>query len=216
MQYDIYFPDRLSEYIYKDARLDDDRRLSSSFHHHLHLGLTAIRVLTLWELIFFGTSYYHKTMMGSMINIPSFWFAHSIVVFIFSTLVILFALRAIYYLFLSPLSVIPGPWYAAVSDFWLTTHVVRLHQCQTIQELFDTYGPVVRVGPNKVVFRDLHAAKNVYSVHKFDKSAYYKSLLTCVLLVSTRFPPELTHIICILAMIIIMRKFWLHICASLC
>lgn len=51
-------------------------------------------------------------------------------------------------------------------------------QCKTIHTLFEVYGPVVRVGPNKVVFNDLSTTKNVYSVLKFDKSTYYKSLLT--------------------------------------
>ncbi|EPQ58851.1 cytochrome P450 [Gloeophyllum trabeum ATCC 11539] len=86
--------------------------------------------------------------------------------------------NAIYQLAFSPLNTIPGPWYAAVSDFWLTTHVVRLQQCKIVQRLFDQYGPVVRVGPNKIVFRDITTMKRVYSVHKFDKSPYYKSLLT--------------------------------------
>ena len=86
---------------------------------------------------------------------------------------------AFYRLFLSPLASIPGPWYA-VSDFWITTHVVRMQQCRTVQHLFDTYGPIVRIGPNKVAFRDFGTMRSVYMVHKFDKSAYYKSLLTCV------------------------------------
>ncbi|KAL0568776.1 hypothetical protein V5O48_013208 [Marasmius crinis-equi] len=86
--------------------------------------------------------------------------------------------RAIYNLFLSPLSAIPGPWYAAISDLWLTFHVVKLEQCKVIDSLFEKYGPVVRVGPNKVVFNDLSTSRNVYSIHKFDKSDYYKSLLT--------------------------------------
>jgi hypothetical protein len=90
-------------------------------------------------------------------------------------------LRAICYLLFSPLSKIPGPWYAAVSDFWLTTHVLRLEKCKTIQKLFEVYGPVVRVGPNKVVFCDFSAMHTVYSVLKFDKSPYYKSLLTYAL-----------------------------------
>ncbi|KAH9077004.1 cytochrome P450 [Lactarius deliciosus] len=92
--------------------------------------------------------------------------------------VLYFVLCAIYQLCLSPLCDIPGPWYAAISDFWLTTHVLRLQQCRTIHTLFEVYGPVVRVGPNKVVFNDLSTTKNVYSLLKFDKSAYYKSLLT--------------------------------------
>ncbi|KAK1229348.1 hypothetical protein PQX77_007605 [Marasmius sp. AFHP31] len=87
-------------------------------------------------------------------------------------------LRAIYNLFMSPLSAIPGPWYAAVSDLWLTIHVVKLEQCKVIDSLFEKYGPVVRVGPNKVVFNDISTTRNVYSIHKFDKSDYYKSLLT--------------------------------------
>jgi hypothetical protein len=89
-----------------------------------------------------------------------------------------FILCAIYQLCFSPLCDIPGPWYAAISDLWLTTHVVRLQQCRIIDTLFEKYGPVVRVGPNKVVFNDLSTTKTVYSILKFDKSAYYKSLLT--------------------------------------
>ena len=89
-----------------------------------------------------------------------------------------FVLSALYQLCFSPLCDIPGPWYAAISDFWLTTHVLRLQQCRTIDSLFAIYGPVVRVGPNKVVFNDLTTTRNVYSILKFDKSTYYKSLLT--------------------------------------
>ncbi|KAL1722322.1 cytochrome P450 [Schizophyllum commune] len=80
---------------------------------------------------------------------------------------------ATYRLFFSPLSDIPGPWYAAVSDFWLTTHVARLQQCMTVNKLFKKYGPVVRIGPNRVAFKDLAGVKNVYSVHKFDKAPSY-------------------------------------------
>ncbi|THH31367.1 hypothetical protein EUX98_g2801 [Antrodiella citrinella] len=85
---------------------------------------------------------------------------------------------AIYRVFFSPLAALPGPWYAAVSDFWITTHVARLQQCTTIQALFEKYGPVVRIGPNKVAFCDFTTMRSVYCVHKFDKSTYYKSLLT--------------------------------------
>lgn len=98
-----------------------------------------------------------------------------------ATLVILAALiisRVVYLLYISPLSDIPGPWYAAVSDAWITYHVVRLEQCKIVQQLFEQYGPVVRIGPNKVVFRDLATTRSVYNHHKFDKSTYYKSLLT--------------------------------------
>ncbi|KAJ3570031.1 hypothetical protein NP233_g4668 [Leucocoprinus birnbaumii] len=104
--------------------------------------------------------------------------SHNLFLGIVSAASTYFLIRSIYNLFLSPLSAIPGPWYAAVSDVWLNFHVIRLRQCKTIQELFEAYGPVVRVGPTKIVFRDISTMRTVYSVHKFDKSTYYKSLLT--------------------------------------
>ncbi|KAG5642970.1 hypothetical protein DXG03_001818 [Asterophora parasitica] len=116
--------------------------------------------------------------MASTISFSVAWFSHNLFLMAASSAFMAILVRAIYNLFLSPLSAIPGPWYAAVSDFWITTHVLRLQQCKIIQELFEIYGPVVRIGPNKVVFRDLSTTRNVYSVHKFDKSPYYKGLLT--------------------------------------
>ena len=87
---------------------------------------------------------------------------------------------ALYRLFLSPLAAVPGPWYAAISDLWITSHVLRMQQCRTVQSLFEKYGPVVRIAPNKVVFCDATTMRSVYCLHKFDKSPYYKSLLTYV------------------------------------
>ncbi|TFK24714.1 cytochrome P450 11B1 [Coprinopsis marcescibilis] len=104
--------------------------------------------------------------------------AHPVLAVALSSGVIYLLYRVLYNLFLSPLSAIPGPWYAAVSDLWINYHVLRLRQCKIVQTLFDTYGPVVRIGPNKVAFCDASSMRNVYSVYKFDKSTYYKSLLT--------------------------------------
>jgi hypothetical protein len=91
--------------------------------------------------------------------------------------VLYFAIRTFHQLVVSPLKVIPGPWYAAISDFWATTHLLRMQQCKSVDALFNVYGPIVRVGPNKVFFRDLESMKNVYSVLKFEKSEYYRSFL---------------------------------------
>ena len=116
-------------------------------------------------------------MFSFSLNISAF---STSLIILLSLLVAYASIHAIYNLFLSPLSDIPGPWYAAISDFWLTTHTLRLRQCQYIHSLFEQYGPVVRVGPNKVMFNDLASSRSVYSVHRFDKSVYYKSLLTYV------------------------------------
>lgn len=118
--------------------------------------------------------------MTFAIQLSASLFSNNLLLAAASTIFAYFLIRIFYNLFLSPLSAIPGPWYFAISDFWLTLHILRLRQCKAVQELFEIYGPVVRVGPNKVVFRDVSTMRNVYSVHKFDKSSFYKSLLTYV------------------------------------
>ncbi|KAI0322074.1 cytochrome P450 [Amylostereum chailletii] len=92
--------------------------------------------------------------------------------------VLYFVVNGIYQIFLSPLRHVPGPWYAAISDAWLTSHTLRLRQCRAIDELFEAYGPVVRVGPNKVVYNDAPTNKKVYASPKFSKSAWYKGIQT--------------------------------------
>ncbi|KAF9463724.1 cytochrome P450 [Collybia nuda] len=116
--------------------------------------------------------------MSSTISFSFSWFSHNLFLVVASIVFTYILIRAIYNLFLSPLSAIPGPWYAAFSDLWMTIHALRLRRCGVVQELFDSYGPVVRIGPNKVVFKDLSTMRSVYTVHKFDKSSYYKGLLT--------------------------------------
>ncbi|KAF9226991.1 cytochrome P450 [Gyrodon lividus] len=118
----------------------------------------------------------HKAVSLSALS-PS-WITHNIGLAFVSLAVFYVISRVIYQLFLSPLGALPGPWYAAISDFWITTHVLRLQQCKINHRLFEEYGPVVRVGPNKVIFKDITSMRSIYSVHKFDKSKFYKSLLT--------------------------------------
>jgi hypothetical protein len=89
--------------------------------------------------------------------------------------VLLFVVKSVYSVFLSPLKDIPGPTLAAVSDLWLTTHLMRFQQTSTIHELFLKYGPVVRVGPQKIAFCNVAAMREVYSHQKFPKSTMYSS-----------------------------------------
>lgn len=117
-------------------------------------------------------------MMFPTANLSFASIGYDFVLFTIALFPVYLAVCVLYQLCFSPLKSIPGPWYAAISDFWLITHIVRLQQCKTVQDLFETYGPVVRIGPNKVAFCDATSTKSVYTTHKFDKSAYYKSLLT--------------------------------------
>ncbi|KAH8115847.1 cytochrome P450 [Phellopilus nigrolimitatus] len=82
-------------------------------------------------------------------------------------------------LFISPLRGVPGPWYAAISDLWLTSHILRLRRCYALDDLFRKYGPIVRIAPNKILFVDVQTLKNVYGVSgRLSKSSWYKSFMT--------------------------------------
>lgn len=85
-----------------------------------------------------------------------------------------------YAVFFHPLSCVPGPWYAALSDLWLKTHIFRFKHTDTIHELLQTYGPVVRIGPDKIVFCDPNAMRDIYLVQKFEKSVFYNNFKVLV------------------------------------
>ena len=107
------------------------------------------------------------------------------------TLLVVFlyiVLHAIYQLFFSPLKGIPGPWHVAISDFGATTNGLCMQQCKSVHALFDMYGNVVQIGPNKVVFQDLDSMRSMYSVLKFNKSKYYRFFFLYALIISLQFP----------------------------
>ena len=82
---------------------------------------------------------------------------------------------AMYNVWLSPLAPIPGPWWAVASDVWLLSNAARLKKCSALHKLFARYGPVVRVGPRKVVFCTREAVKRVYCAGRFEKSSFYQA-----------------------------------------
>lgn len=49
-----------------------------------------------------------------------------------STLLFSVGIR-VYRLWFSPLSNIPGPWYAAVSNLWIDSHAARFRLCRVIE-----------------------------------------------------------------------------------
>ncbi|KZV73892.1 cytochrome P450 [Peniophora sp. CONT] len=95
-----------------------------------------------------------------------------------SALALYFVGNAIYQLFFSQLRHIPGPWYAAISEAWLVSHVLRIRQSRAVQSLFEVYGPIVRVAPNRIAYLDVSSNKRIYNSSKFPKGIFYKGLLT--------------------------------------
>ena len=94
-----------------------------------------------------------------------------------STLTVYVLGYAVYQLYFSPLCHVPGPWYAAISEIWLFTHVLRMRQSRAVQSVFDVYGPIVRVAPNRVAYVDVVSNKRIYSNPKFPKGIFYKGML---------------------------------------
>lgn len=91
------------------------------------------------------------------------------------------AAKVFYALYLHPLARagIPGPWYAAIGDYWSEWSQLSLHYSRDIQKLFDKFGPVVRIAENKVVFLDQAAKDVVYGAStKLPRDVYYKRFKT--------------------------------------
>ncbi|KAK6503235.1 hypothetical protein TWF481_008264 [Arthrobotrys musiformis] len=70
---------------------------------------------------------------------------------------------AVYRLFFSPLSTVPGPKLAAVTRLWILYHDYKDQRTDIVIELHRKYGPVVRLGPNEVSFTSTSAVKDIYT-----------------------------------------------------
>ncbi|KAI0433428.1 cytochrome P450 [Xylaria sp. FL1042] len=69
----------------------------------------------------------------------------------------------IYRLYAHPLSKVPGPFLARITELWRTIHYFRGTWFDDILELHRKYGPVVRVSPNEVSVVSPDLTKSVYS-----------------------------------------------------
>ncbi|KAB5549552.1 cytochrome P450 [Coniochaeta sp. 2T2.1] len=83
-------------------------------------------------------------------------------------------LISLYRLFLHPLSSVPGPKSAALSNAWLAWHARNGRVRELGKTLHRKYRPVVRVGPNEVWFDSKEAFKFIYNASNgFEKSDFY-------------------------------------------
>lgn len=70
---------------------------------------------------------------------------------------------ATYRLYFHPLSSVPGPRLAAVSNIWHAYHVRNGRMLKLGKTLHKIYGPAVRVGPNEVWLNSRAAFSQIYS-----------------------------------------------------
>lgn len=82
----------------------------------------------------------------------------------FVAIAILLLAVAAYRLLLHPLSQVPGPKYAGVSNIWLAYQVRNGRTVELGKELHRRYGEMVRVGPNEVWFSSKEAFDIIYSM----------------------------------------------------
>lgn len=82
---------------------------------------------------------------------------------ILTSILILLLTIIVYRLTLHPLSAIPGPKLAAVSNIWHAYHARNGRMVELGRTLHRRYGPVVRVGPHEVWFDSKEAFQAIYS-----------------------------------------------------
>lgn len=70
--------------------------------------------------------------------------------------------KIIYNIYFHPLRSYPGPWYAAGNILWSQYHTWNGDLPQLVLDLHKKYGPVVRIGPNELVYTDAQAWKDIY------------------------------------------------------
>lgn len=81
-------------------------------------------------------------------------------------MVLVVAGRVFYNVYLHPLRKFPGPFFARATNLWRLRKVLTGNLPQTVKELHDQYGPVVRIAPFELSFIDSQAWKDIYGHHQ--------------------------------------------------
>lgn len=91
---------------------------------------------------------------------------------------VLLILSKLYTTWTSPLSKVPGPWYAPWTDVVNTYVGVKGEKHLHVLRLHEKYGPVVRLGPNEITVRGASGVSTVHQVKRpFLKSNFYRTFV---------------------------------------
>ncbi|KIW03534.1 uncharacterized protein PV09_05295 [Verruconis gallopava] len=96
-------------------------------------------------------------------------FDTSIPIYAVSFLLTIYASYIVWLIWFHPLSHIPGPKIAIVSNLFYSRTIVSGHSPRIVKSLHDKYGDVVRWGPNEVSFACKEAWKDIYDRRKDGK-----------------------------------------------
>ncbi|KAF3927968.1 hypothetical protein ABW20_dc0109482 [Dactylellina cionopaga] len=115
--------------------------------------------------------------MGNFNNAQFDIVVQRLLVLAVATPVAYFLFYAIYQIYFSPLAKVPGPWYTAVSRFWLASKVMAGKRIFAVHELQEKYGPFVRISPTEIAVADLNSIKAIHTgPDAYPKSDWYKGL----------------------------------------
>ncbi|KAF7917859.1 uncharacterized protein EAE97_011997 [Botrytis byssoidea] len=80
----------------------------------------------------------------------------------------------LYRLYFHPLAAYPGPMLASVTDWYNVHHCLKGDRHLNEYRLHQIYGPIVRIGPNRLSFNSTTALQDIYSsVSNTQKSDFY-------------------------------------------
>ncbi|KEY73162.1 hypothetical protein S7711_04128 [Stachybotrys chartarum IBT 7711] len=75
------------------------------------------------------------------------------------------------------LSHVPGPFWAAFSQYWMAREAMKGWQPSSLKAANEKYGPLIRVGPNDVVTSDPEVLRRINSVRSaYDRGPWYDSM----------------------------------------
>lgn len=90
--------------------------------------------------------------------------ALTILVLIVLTITTTTLVSILYQAHFSPLSKIPGPFLAKYSRLWLAYHGFKGDFHTLLVELHETYGDLVRIGPDELSVADVEAVRKIYGI----------------------------------------------------
>ncbi|KAJ5540922.1 cytochrome P450 [Penicillium frequentans] len=106
----------------------------------------------------------------------------------------LFTSMFFYRLVQSPLTHLPGPFWAKVTKLYHVGHILRADNYRYMNKLFHQYGDVIRTGPNEVTLFTPEAFNQIYGPDsRCIRGVYYDMMLPLVSLVTTRHKHIHTH-----------------------
>jgi hypothetical protein len=83
-------------------------------------------------------------------------------ILVFGALLFISIAYVVYQRHVHPLAKYPGPFFASISNFWKVQTVLPHNFHREILRCHETYGPIVRIGPNDLSFSTPDAIAPIY------------------------------------------------------